>query len=61
MKSHIVVVKILLINKKDNKKIQSKWLGSKQLVEDGTLVKLDKGHLGYFLTNFPSQKNLVFL
>ncbi len=25
------------------------------------LVKLDKDHLGYFLTSFPCQKDLVFL
>jgi hypothetical protein len=49
--------------KKPTKKItkntlESKWLGPKRLVQNDTLVKLDMGHLGYLLINFPNKKIL---
>ncbi len=44
--------------KKPPKKPQSKWPCRKQLVQDGTLVELDMGHLGYLLTNFANKKTL---
>ncbi len=66
IKYYIVDIKILLTSKKKNKKTNQKdhkkntikWPGPKQLVQDGTLVKLNKGHLGYLLTNFMRKKTL---
>jgi hypothetical protein len=50
--------------KKPTKKTQSKWLGRKQLVQNGTLVKLDMGAkktLGDFFTKIFGQKGCDFL